>query len=401
MAPDIANRVSAALQRQVGGIDATRDLAAGARLELRRQRVRRRVAVAAVAVLAAVAVPVGMRLERSDGAWVVPVTTPAPRVTRPDIDPGHPPRVSVRLDKLNLGKPPRVPWYQDGMIHDGDHETALGQRLRQGSFFWFTPVRDGYVITTNERYSTLIGTDGTVRLRVPQPWPHAISADGSRLAWGELNGANSTRLVMADTTTGRVLHHLDLPTRVDVVGFVDTDRVLVDTGDRRDRFVVWNPDTGRTTPVTRFNSDRTVYAQGTTDGRRVLVLDEPEPDVAAGTKLPRLCTTGFDAGRGFAPVWKRCDVYAMRASRVSPVSLAIPWKGGNDRLVVNARTGRTELVVRNSTLGDPVAEPRGDLLFVAFEGKRQAIVRCSLDGRCELATRPATRDRRAPELPGF
>jgi hypothetical protein len=64
-----------------------------------------------------------------------------------------------------------------------------------------------------------------------------------------------------------------------------------------------------------------------------------------------------------------------------------------DLVVVEARTGEEVLRIDVESTQRFAWEPNGDLVFEAWQdSSRMALVRCSLDGDCELATEPRTAD---------
>src|SRR5690606_8019328 len=109
------------------------------------------------------------------------------------------------------------------------------------------------------------------------------------------------------------------------------------------------------------------------------------------------CQGMFDAEQRDEPLWSACD--GLRVHELSldeglldqNARLAYatrPSGSGLAALVVNAETGRRVLEIRGLDRARPVvvAEDTSNVLIDATVDGRSAILRCSLDGRCERAT---------------
>jgi len=146
MMPDIQEQLTESFHRQVRQVSAGPDLARNAYGQARRLQFRRRVAagVACIAALA-LALPIGVDFAdggRSGRMEILPADTrsPEPRPSASEATTGV--KVPLDLDALPSGAAPGVPWYADGVIHDGDRETPIGE-VEDGAAVSFVPVADG------------------------------------------------------------------------------------------------------------------------------------------------------------------------------------------------------------------------------------------------------------------
>jgi hypothetical protein len=419
---DIQDRLTESLQRHAAPVSAGPGLAQAAHRQALRLRLRRRI-TAGVACLAAlaVAVPVGYNVlggpAKTDLAPIQsPTTEPRPTpsetqalvVTTPPAPNNTPERttsptekketakakqtpvkVTFNLDELTRGEAPKVPWYTPGVIHDGDREFAV-PGLGPDAGVFFTPVGDGFLVldyadgSTTDARARLKNANGEVIMTMP-PGSFSnmiVSGDGSRLAWAEPTPDQNdwaNTLVVADARTGEELHRklLDMsdPRPVAFLG----GNVVWDT-DSADGGVtgLWDPETGKVSTVRGIGRTADVHGQVLLANT---VLDPEEP-----------CPGLIDHARGDRKLWSTCN-HALNAISAdgryvfgqSPTTNAIVFEASNGEVLLEVDASSS------GAIGNWAVEPNGDVLFDVDDIKsdtegRQAIVRCSLDGRCELAT---------------
>lgn len=405
MKTDIEERVAASLHQQAGGVNATPDLARKAYGRAHRLRLRRRIGGAVACLVAlAIAVPIGTNVVDLRGGGRTEIAPSDNRAPRPRATPSAvaaKPRVKVSLDlsKLPAGRAPEVPWYAGGVIHDGARTTPVGN-VEKGSMVSFLPVAGGYVVQVSccERdgfgfpsTTRLIGVDGKVRRVLPPGAAMPVaSGDGRTLVWSEPVGGDSpdSSFLAADAATGderaRTTVRGNFPT---AVGFL---RGLVAwTDDEPDGGVtgLWNPETGRVNRVEDLGQARA------TDGARRLLVTV---DKAADNPAP--CVGAVASSRRSRELWRACDV--MSESFSADRRYVFGRLGNGDAppaAVLDAATGRVVMEIGTplvfgiyaedgAGVTRPVVEHNGDLLVEVTQERRQALVRCSVGGRCERAT---------------
>ena len=283
------------------------------------------------------------------------------------------PQLAVDLRELDRGAPPAVPWYQDGVIHDGDRQLQVV--TDSALHVAFIPVSGGYVFYHSGRgphypngtaRSELIDHDGRPKrelLGIP-----SVSTAGATLAWNEARGTDGV-VFTVDAISGEVTSTVAL--RGYPVGFL-RDLVVVQTQlDAR----IWNPATG---DVSSFGAQSARH----TDGVHLIAV---EP---AGS-----CEPVLDADQGFAPAWRRCDLRppTFASASGSGYALTALIEADNSRptfTIIDTGTGHDLLHIRNLDVDSLQVEPGGNLLLHAIDiaNNLQGIIRCSLDGDCELAS---------------
>ncbi|MGH3488487.1 MAG: hypothetical protein ACRDP8_11335 [Actinopolymorphaceae bacterium] len=411
---DIEEQLTASFHQQVRQVSAGPDLARRAYTQARRIRFRRRLSAGLACVAAlAIALPVGLDVAGGGTPGgkteILPIDTrsPEPRPSASAKEPRAAAKASIDLDTLPAGKAPASPWYADGVIHDGDQETPIGV-VKEDDTVSFLPVAGGYLVETvccesdggSARTSRLIGPDGEVRATLPIPvisgFP-VVSPDGRLVVWeeeecpgasGEGCSDNNT-LVAVDTGTGdEVQRTLVKQFGVNPVGFHRGLVVFSAESTDNGSTGLWNPETGAV---------RTINGLGravASDGSGRFLVEKPargKSDDFLGS-----CYTVVDTSDRTRPprtLWENCDHY-LKSFSADRRFVAGPAGNGESppESLLDLETGRSVLELNASgRIAKPVLEENGDVVVEVTQDERQALVRCSLDGECELASeiRPA------------
>lgn len=394
----LEERLERMLGRRAAAVSAGETLATVARARGQRL-IRRRRVTTGVACLAALAVAIPFGVVESDApktergrssghhTEIAPVDTPEPTPTPP---PEQRITIDLDLDMLSKGAPPEVPWYADGVLHDGTEQVPVGA-VPDRAEVRFSTTAYGYLVritentdTEPERSAYLLGPDDQ-RIELPYATTPIVSADGRRLAWSvPESGAEPpapTRLVTADAATGVVLARSKVVARsyvVEALGFLGGEVVFSADANGTGFTARWDPETGEVTRVDSVERGSDVDA----DGR--LVAELP---IRQGANGP--CIGVFDLTADDRELWQDCTIGAGRFA-VDGSYVVAAYEGK----LFDPSTGERRVRIRHHLVNDMLdladfqLEPDGDLVFVATTTNpgRQAIVRCSPEGDCELAT---------------
>jgi hypothetical protein len=336
----------------------------------------------------------------------LPVLGPGPN------NPGET-EVTIALDELPTGELPMVPWFADGALHVGASNASfdvdarfLNSLLRVGDGYLATVTPNDSPVGAHENPLYLVPDDGAPTM-LAGGWVTGVTAGpGNLVAWAagdwdaEFAGeASTTTLTVADATTGDVLHERLAPLGPDtsVVGFLDENRILVTAANnRREGVYVWNVDAdtldgwmpGYNAAIALTPSgDIGAFGQDAGENGTVVV------DTDSGQVL---WTTDYLSARTFSPDgqyaaflqgwFEAIDEEAAQQGSASEAGTA-------NLVVVEARTGEEVLRIDAESTQRFAWEPDGSLVFEAWQDSSQmALVRCSLDGDCELATEPRAAD---------
>ncbi|WP_020578602.1 hypothetical protein [Actinopolymorpha alba] len=403
---------------QVGASD--RPFAQVAYREARRIRIRRRIIAGVACVALAVAIPVGLDvldLRTTSKTHVGPAGTqsPAPRPSGR----ATPVKVTLDLDKLPRGEAPKVPWYDDGVIRDGN-QTAPVAGVKDGGDLTFVPTAGGYVVEVgccegigdSTSRTTLIASDGAVRKTLPEVTFPVVSGDGRLLAWAGMAGdqPSGTSLAIVDGITGKVLHRADVDPRFPYpVGFLG-DLVAV-TEQRSDKGTteLWDPETDEISTV-----KGALRSHRTNGGELLLTEVQPAPEHTGMD-----CQGVIDIAGNSRRLWDGCDFDGAEVMSVSPdgryvfgTTYETNYETKRDTgkaVIFDLKESRTVLEISGLLRFEaPTWEPDGSILFVAdayqdLTNPKNAIARCTLQGECELATKARKTDHLAGRylLPGF
>jgi hypothetical protein len=442
-------RLSAALRRIAGQTSPAVDPTAEVVRRAGRLRTRR-IAVTAVVSAAALGlvVPAGLALFPSSGQGIKVATTTATNSASATSDRASNHSVSqatrgsdgivettIDLDRLPKGPAPKVPWFANGVIHDGGREIRL---TGVDSVHSLQKVADGYVVLSwsddphypeGVRELFLVRPDGKqTRLdRVPirgDVFAPAVSADGKRIAWshvsGDLLGSQplAIKLFVADVDTGRVLATKELTGDaskvLEVRAFLGSKLIVDRHTNRASKPVkIWDPNTGS--------------LQDWYDAYQLAGLDASQTLAAVDTSAPgrgKPCFTVLELPRQ-RERWTSCD-YALGGVFFSPdgrfvaapntpdtpetktVKTHTPGdpkagtlnqpQGVPNLYVLAARTGERVLRINGTAPSSVAWEPGGSFVFDAsdHDSTVQALVRCTPAGDCELAGRPLRIDNSLP-----
>lgn len=313
----------------------------------------------AVAVTAAVVVLVGM-------SGSVPA-----RANPNHIDPAE----------LDRGADPGVAYLVGDTIHDG-HRRVAATRLGEHHDLWTTfrgYVLDDFVQSREVFRLVFVSHGGQKRVIARRSWPtgEAISPNGRRIAWGQAMGrlGPPTMVKVGNPNSGRVLasRRFDFAT---VFG-VTRSRVLLTLRDKHAETTWWwnyERDTlslVSSQPARRadLRHDRIVLGTGPEDSfcNRVAPLSVPEQTL-----------------------WASCGIGPRRWSPDGARALATHTyfdESGTDRwLTTRDRTGQRLGHVNGRLDWDSTWEDNHHFLTVAQSGKKAAIIRCTVGGRCERAS---------------
>lgn len=337
--------------------------------------------------------------------------------------------VSIDFDKLPRGREPSVAYFSDGAIRDGGKAISFREYKYVSDL---AKVANGYAVVAAQsvdggRDLVLVRSDGSRQVMgsglLFRP---AVSADGRTMAWAafdELAGyRTSTTLYYADTSSGAILRTLSLGTGDDklaapraIIGkTIIVERV---TNAASKPVHGWDLETNQLTRwydaygLAGMSADRSKVAVGQSSSQDQEICFDlvAVPDKR---RLWRSCDYDHWAV-SFAPDGKH--LLSARArygleleADDSPAAPTTTPGGGTpttlepkpkpdrdlsaelDLYVLDASTGKRVLRISGQQPLQRTWESSDTFLFTAVDGKRTAIVRCTLAGRCELATSPVS-----------
>jgi hypothetical protein len=407
MNDDIERALSRELRVRADEIGPSTGLAGAARAKARRIRTRRVItAGVALTAMVAVAVPTAMSLGDTPHTAPAPADTvtpspslPAPQPSTPAPEPSTPapsvpavpaPRntsTTLTLDGLDSGAAPAIGWVDGRVFHRADGTTM---QLPDGMYRPLA-VAGAAIGSLGSDDVAWVTTSGEITSSHPGRGP-VVSPDGGLAAMYE---RDSNHLAFTQTDGGGTAP-VGIPVppdqQLEPVGFVDEHTVVSNVldsegrtiGVRRDAFPIADDDGGTDTPPWNF-----VRASATSATGGLVVGLTELTDFGS-------CSAVY-AVDGDTPLWETCE-YSF--DRFSPdgrylVGADAYRDGIGDAyaVVVDARTG--ELIHRfdagEGYLGGTGFEDGEHLLVVLnVDGQdytfRSAILRCTFEGACELAT---------------
>lgn len=395
--------------------------------EARRRRVKVRL-VTAGGTIAAVAAGAAFVVADALGAANPDLGTVGPAAGQPadppDDAPGQevtgPITVPLDTDRLAEGAAPAVPWYADGVLHHGDVAVPL-----EGDFAGFralTEVAGGFVVLLVE--SGIDNTDGNQLALVTSDgrrtvlddgaiYDVAVSGDGTMIAWGVHDwsthgpgdGPGRTLLRVADARTGDIVHEREQTGAEGSVGvakgFLPDGRVVLDNATNSPSGVLlWDPAAGTVTPWTDYG-----FTTAVAPGGELAVLTPPNEaadrtpgvvDTVTGETIWAMPPDHFASAQAFSPDGRHLAVVAApglpgaeefedaeRFGEGVEDQLDVP----RSVVVLDARSGEPVLTVDGTEPANITWERDGSLVVEVWDeaGATHSLVRCSLDGRCELA----------------
>lgn len=402
---NLDERLTQSLERQAAQVPLRSHLTSSALKQASRIRARRRAGavVASVAALA-VAIPVGLQIF-NDGrpnsldpigpspSTSVTASVPSPSQSPQDPEPTRKQEWKFDFDELDRGPEPTIPYVDTDsgvpVVHEGGETRELDVNDRLAAV-----VGAGDVVWTSDQSDidfVLIRPDGervllTEGISAPEAQRHfaGVSADGTRMAWSEsMSGSNagegSTTLWYADAETGKVLHRGETHGGLDAIGFVGS-RVLLSKYD--ESTMLWDA------PADKYTS-----------WKGIQVAYETEPSLGL-VSLGRAGADGFPCGalvESDAPtvdLWRSCD---RRIDTFSPTgefgTATHPQTDGLGPTILQLVQARSNKVL--VTLGgdehlmaNPAWESDRAVIVSVSVGGEWALVRCTVDGTCELASDP-------------
>lgn len=429
---NLDERLTQSLERQAAQVSARSHLTNAALKQASRIRARRRAGavVASVAALA-IAIPVGLQIfndgrpNSSDFVGPTPSTSVTASVPSPDLpspsasqsppvapsqspsrtpqsnapnpNPGpvdpEPTRKKVwefDFDELDRGPAPKVPYVDGRTVHDGGETRRLGANDRllavvgAGDVVWAAESQGG------AHNLTLIRPNGDrVPLAERSTAPTAaiswagVSADGKRMAWstsvsGTNPGEGSATVTYADAETGSVLNQGETHGPLEAVGIVGT-RVVMSSYD--EGTMLWN---GATDKWTTWDGVHIVW--GTHPESGLVSLGRPSGMFPCGAVV-RISQPGDN-------LWRNCT---YRIDTFSPegefgTSIHVQTDGLGPSLVRLVETRTNDVLVTlegdSQLMTNFVWESNRTVLMSAHVDGEWAIVRCTVDRTCELATKP-------------
>ncbi|PSL01599.1 hypothetical protein CLV30_11387 [Haloactinopolyspora alba] len=362
-----------------------------------RRRVRIAVAgsTAAVAGLGAFLVvdPGGLR----DGFDTPAANAPLPAASDTRID----------FDDLPLGSPPEVPWLADGAIHDVSGSTSFGVDVSAVSI---RRVDGGHVVKAVPPADAPFDDVETV-----PDWPHArlffvpqdgeatvlaegrvttvaVSPSGKRVAWGmadltdasgDFNDQDDMRssLTVADVRTGEVIDEItEIPAMMSSpAGFLGEDRVLY-ASDRNK------------TPLGTFLWEIGGDTSRWRDGGSVVAVSASAGLAAVRPRGGPTEIVGVESGEVLWSV-ERTIATPLDTLAFSPDGQYAAIVENTHVVIRDARTGEEVRRIMVETPEHPRWESDDSLVFGAYQDTTQAaLVRCPVEGDCELATEPRQLD---------
>jgi hypothetical protein len=319
-----------------------------------------------------------------------PTTRPSPGESSTAEPSGIRVRGEIPLSRLPRGADARLPYVYKGVIHDGRARVRLP---RADGVFRLDRVANRYVVllydNQPDRYRLLlVAADGSVT--TIQSSAHridglAVSPGRRRIAWSTItkdNPATASTLRTADVSTGRVRHKRNVNYAVHLGAWTDRGVLISPQSDASRDTRVWSPTSGRISgplrrgfrlgEVSKVGNLMGVSYDG---GHRdhycggVVRLDKPTDTLWTSCQ--------YHVGSDFSPDGRTALLYPVLSD----------GEGVGRWVVANARTGRRAFSLDGDFETDVFWEDARHFLVSVAQGRREAIVRCSVDGYCERASR--------------
>lgn len=291
----------------------------------------------------------------------------------------------INLDELPRGEAPQVPWFDAGVIRNGDKQTVVGEAEGFKGTISFQPIDQGYLVEfviagEGPTFDTVLyDEDGGVRRQLPEEittFP-AVSPDGQVVAWSDPH-VDVDAIIATDARTGK-----DIGTARDVewgypVDFLNGDLVYAIDASEDLATGYWDLDSGE---VGRLDISGSVLD---TNGEGRMLVQRYVDDAT-------VCAVMLDMSDASHPgeiLWKNCDLFVPELTDDGRYALGYTGVDHADGLLLDAKSGEVVLKLDTGagTVGNPVMESEGTVLVEVTQNNQTALVRCSLEGECELAT---------------
>lgn len=424
---EIEGRLVGWLEREADRVGTGESFTPGAYVLARRRRTRKRVGamVTGAAVVAAL-LPAGIWLDdtlnRPDRTPDVAntrlttnaVETPDPHTPKPRFV--GPVEKSIDVTKLPRGSAPAVPWYSAGVIHNGDQEIPLPSDLHKVTTL--SKVNGGYLITVDRvrdathSFELFLIKPGSA----PKPFgtisgDPTVSSDGRQFAWDDRDpnpDPDVTTLFVADADSGQVLRIKRVSgesNAMRVRGFLGSAILLERSpNENLSPLRLWDPPTGRISDW----YDAEALAGVTPDGSLAAVVIEEDAEnecftmLALPEKSQLWSSCEFSNRTVFSPDLR----YLATANNDQdlPPDDYVPGVGEDPNqwyddhppvlgfYVKDLRTGANVLHLKD-VFAYPVTWESDDTILFGHEHYNHAtkkltmaLVRCTVQGKCELAT---------------
>ena len=367
------------LRAEAGHVSAPGDFARAAMARDRRNRTRRTAALVAAAAVA-LAVPSWLTWSQKERA-VPPATNVSdlPTSTKPTYKTSRPAVVVAHATFGPATASPDVSYSENGVAHYGPRSLpAVTGRITS-----FAPLDTGgdVVSFVDGASDRLLVRDASGRTLATLPGDSWVSTnhDGTLLAWSAPPKPGATGSIHVMDSHGRQVADLQL---AGVVRTIAGDVVYVQIEDANPaRFVGWNARTGQTRSYDGFVRD--------VDEASGLALVSP----GDATNPYNICTSLVDL-RPTAPTtrWTSCEDFSPGA--FSPSGRYILGTYRNLQVgVARVTDGHVVLEVAQesgASWGSAMNSEETAVTFSATDGpfKRNALVRCTLDGQCQVVGEP-------------
>ncbi len=426
---NLDERLTQSLERQASQVPARSHLTGAALKQASRIRARRRAGavVASVAALA-IAIPVGLQIfndgrpssidvapspttsvtasvpspdlpspSASQSPPVAPSQSPSrtPQSNAPNPNPGPSDPEPVRkrtwtfdFDELERGAAPKVPYVDGRTVHEDGDTRRIGPNDRllavvgAGDVVWAAESQGGAhdlaLIRPNGDRVTLAERSSAPTAEISFA---GVSADGKRMAWstsvsGTNPGEGSATVTYANAETGKVLSQGETHGPLEAVGIVGTRVVMTSYGEGT---MLWNGDTDEWRAW---------------DGMHIVWRTHPESGLVSLGRPSGMfpCGAVVRSAQPGDNLWRDCtyriDTFSPDGEFGTSIHVQTDGLGPNLVRLVEARTNDLLVTLDSQLMTNFVWESDRTVLMSAHVDGEWAIVRCSVDRTCELATEP-------------
>lgn len=309
------------------------------------------------------------------------------------------PVTTIDFDQLSQGATPGQPWYLSGVLHGPEGETSYDGT--EVSIDNFGGLDDGsYLIRGEDNgdgdYGKILHVDDGGIPQVYDEGPMAsqvvIDDNGQNAAWVRWSVDNAgqptaSTAVYADASTGKVLSTVPVDAVVEPTEFVNGRVILESTDGGRDA-LRWAPGS---TPE-EWKGTRSTPASSVESGLTARTVAKTGDD---GQPCAQVLDTSKPSDRDEV-LWESCDLVVEQFSPDGRYAAAIDTRtdglGASGYTIVEARTGTPVRRIDTDLTRRITVEDDGSFVFDARDRNPErgptALVRCPVEGDCELATEP-------------